>query len=100
MICDIAATANAACDGIPPMPGAWQSPLRVRPLAWLLLTLNLACFTGWLTGLIPLNITAYDGLHGHPYGIFLYPNPFSIGLLNLIALALPWRWQATYRTEP
>jgi len=61
---------------------------------------NLACFTGWLTGLIPLNITAYDGLHGHPYGIFLYPNPFSIGLLNLIVLALPWRWQATYRTEP
>ena len=44
--------------------------------------------------------TAYDGLHGHPYGIFLYPNPFSIGLLNLIALALPWRWQATYRTTP
>ena len=32
--------------------------------------------------------------------IFLYPNPFSLGLLNLIALALPWRWQATYRTEP
>ena len=21
-------------------------------------------------------------------------------LLNLIALALPWRWQATYRTAP
>ena len=99
-ICDIAATANAACAGTPPTPGAWQPPLRVRPLAWLLLAFNLACFTGWLTGLIPLNITAYDGLHGHPYGIFLYPNPFSIGLLNLIALALPWRWQATYRTTP
>jgi len=99
-ICDIAATANAACAGTPPTPGAWQPPLRVRPLAWLLLAFNLACFTGWLTGLIPLNITAYDGLHGHPYGIFLYPNPFSIGLLNLIALALPWRWQATYRTAP
>lgn len=99
-ICDIAATANAACAGTPPTSGELQPPLRLRPLAWLLLTLNLACFTGWLTGLIPLKITAYDGLHGHPYGIFLYPNPFSIGLLNLIALALPWRWQATYRTEP
>ena len=96
-ICDIAATANAACDGTPPTPGAWQPPLRVRPFGWLLLALNLACFTGWLTGLIPLNITAYDGLHGHPYGIFLYPNPFSIGLLNLTALALPWRWQADFR---
>ena len=96
-ICDIAATANAACDGTPPTPGAWQPPLRVRPFGWLLLALNLACFTGWLTGLIPLKITAYDGLHGHPYGIFLYPNPFSIGLLNLIALALPWRWQADFR---
>jgi len=96
-ICDIAATANAACDGIPPTPGAWQPPLRVRPFGWLLLALNLACFTSWLTGFIPLNITAYDGLHGHPYGIFLYPNPFSIGLLNLIALALPWRWQADFR---
>ena len=96
-ICDIAATANAACDGIPPTPGAWQPPLRVRPFGWLLLALNLACFTGWLTGFIPLNITAYDGLHGHPYGILLYPNPFSIGLLNLIALALPWRWQADFR---
>ena len=96
-ICDIAATANAACNGIPPTPGAWQPPLRVRPLAWLLLALNLACFTGWLTGFIPLNITAYDGLHGHPYGILLYPNPFSIGLLNLTALALPWRWQADFR---
>ena len=96
-ICDIAATANAACNGIPPTPGAWQPPLRVRPLAWLLLALNLACFTGWLTGFIPLNITAYDGLHGHPYGILLYPNPFSICLLNLIALALPWRWQADFR---
>ena len=96
-ICDIAATANAACNGIPPTPGAWQPPLRVRPLAWLLLAFNLACFTGWLTGFIPLNITAYDGLHGHPYGILLYPNPFSIGLLNLIALALPWRWQADFR---
>ena len=96
-ICDIATTANAACDGIPPTPGAWQPPLRVRPFGWLLLALNLACFTGWLTGLIPLNITAYDGLHGHPYGILLYPNPFSIGLLNLIALALPWRWQADFR---
>ena len=99
-ICDIAATANAACAGTPPTSGELQPPLRLRPLAWLLLAFNLACFTGWLTGLIPLNITAYDGLHGHPYGIFLYPNPFSIGLLNLIALALPWRWQATYRTEP
>ena len=96
-ICDIAATANAACDGIPPTPGAWQPPLRVRPFGWLLLALNLACFTGCLTGFIPLNITAYDGLHGHPYGILLYPNPFSIGLLNLIALALPWRWQADFR---
>ena len=96
-ICDIAATANAACDGIPPTPGAWQPPLRVRPFGWLLLALNLACFTGWLTGFIPLNITAYDGLHGHPYGILLYPNPFSIALLNLIALALPWRWQADFR---
>ena len=96
-ICDIAATANAACDGTPPTPGAWQPPLRVRPFGWLLLALNLACFTGWLTGFIPLKITAYDGLHGHPYGIFLYPNPFSIGLLNLIALALPWRWQADFR---
>jgi len=86
--------------GPPPPPGAGQPPLRVRPFGWLLLALNLACFTGWLTGFIPLNITAYDGLHGHPYGILLYPNPFSIGLLNLIALALPWRWQATYRTEP
>ena len=94
---DIAATANAACNGIPPTPGAWQPPLRVRPLAWLLFAFNLACFTGWLTGLISLKITAYDGLHGHPYGIFLYPNPFSIGLLNLIALALPWRWQADFR---
>ena len=99
-ICDIAATANAACAGTPPTSGELQPPLRLRPLAWLLLAFNLACFTGWLTGLIPLNITAYDGLHGHPYGIFLYPNPFSLGLLNLIALALPWRWQATYRTEP
>ena len=96
-ICDIAATANAACAGIPPTPGAWQPPLRVRPLAWLLLAFNLACFTGWLTGFIPLNITAYDGLHGHPYGILLYPNPFSICLLNLTALALPWRWQADFR---
>ncbi len=92
-ICDIAATANAACNGIPPTPGAWQPPLRVRPLAWLLLAFNFACFTGF----IPLNITAYDGLHGHPYGILLYPNPFSIGLLNLTALALPWRWQADFR---
>ena len=99
-ICDIAATANAACAGTPPTPGAWQPPLRVRPLAWLLLAFNLACVIGWFSGLIPLKITAYDGLHDHPYGIFLYPNPFSLGLLNLIALALPWRWQATYRTEP
>ena len=99
-ICDIAATANAACAGTPPTPGAWQPPLRVRPLAWLLLAFNLACVIGWFSGLIPLNITAYDGLHGHPYGIILYPNPFSLGLLNLIALALPWRWQATYRTTP
>ncbi len=99
-ICDIAATANAACAGTPPTPGAWQPPLRVRPLAWLLLAFNLACIIGWFSGLIPLNITAYDGLHGHPYGIILYPNPFSLGLLNLIALALPWRWQATYRTTP
>ena len=96
-ICDIAATANAACDGIPPTPGACQPPLRVRPFGWLLLALNLACFTSWLTGFIPLNITAYDGLHGHPYGILLYLNPFSIGLLNLTALALPWRWQADFR---
>ena len=99
-ICDIAATANAACAGTPPTPGAWQPPLRLRPLAWLLLAFNLACIIGWFSGLIPLKITAYDGLHGHPYGIILYPNPFSIGLLNLIALALPWRWQATYRTTP
>lgn len=99
-ICDIAATANAACAGTPPTPGAWQPPLRVRPLAWLLLAFNLACVIGWFSGLIPLKITAYDGLHGHPYGIILYPNPFSLGLLNLIALALPWRWQATYRTTP
>ena len=95
--CAIADSANARCYGQPLPPDEPLPPLRVRPLAWLLLAFNLACFTGWLTGFIPLNITAYDGLHGHPYGILLYLNPFSICLLNLTALALPWRWQADFR---
>lgn len=39
---DIAATANAAIAGTPPVPGA-QARLRIRPLGWLTLLASLGC---------------------------------------------------------